>query len=673
MTVSLLLGVHAHQPAGNFPEVLELAHARCYRPFIHTLHRYPAFKFAVHFSGWLLQYLGDHHRDDLSLLREMVERGQAELFGGGDMEPVLAAIPARDRVGQLQAMSERLERLLGRRPHGAWLTERVWDSTVVPALAGAGIDYVTVDDYHFLCAGMSLPDLHGYYSTEEDGRRIDLFPISEALRYRLPFAPAPEAVAHIEGMRSDARGGESAAVYFDDIEKFGIWPETFEWVYEKGWLQAFIEGVLASPHVVTRHFHEYRDAAPTRGVIYLPTTSYIEMNEWTLPAAGAHAYAELVQAARRDQRYERDKAFLRGGIWKNFLSRYGEANWMHKRMLALSARLDALPPARRTPQMRELLYRAQANDAYWHGLFGGLYLPHLRRAVFAALVQLEALLDAVEPRAAVTVHDVDMDGVAEAFVHNDQVQAVVRCDADAALVELDAYRLGHNFCDTLRRRDEHYYRRMQLGEHAHAQHDGIASAHDRVSFKHEIVPADLIPDQQPRASFLDRIGLHGRWDVPAWRLLQADDGQVRFATEAADMRMLKCYRVYEERLLVHYEFVCGTDVQFDTRLNLAMPSCDGFLGRYVFEGRVLGGFGQPLVLPAVSALCLEDGVLGGSLELMTTAPAQLGAAPHHTVSQSEEGFEKIMQALTLTLRWNLPAGENGLCIALDMRPGRRDR
>lgn len=667
MTVSLLLGVHAHQPAGNFPEVLEQAHARCYRPFLQTLHRYPDFKFAVHFSGWLLQYLHDHHAQDIALLRAMVERGQAELFGGGDMEPVLAAIPARDRVGQLRALSQRLQRLLGRQPRGAWLTERVWDSTVVPALAEAGIDYVTVDDYHFLCAGKTPQALHGYYSTEEDDRRVDLFPISEALRYRLPFAPAPEAVAYIE--RMGETDPHCAAVYFDDIEKFGIWPETYQWVYEQGWLQAFIEGVLGSQQIVTRHFREHREAMPTRGVIYLPTTSYVEMNEWTLPAERAHAYAELVELARTHQRYEQHKAFLRGGIWKNFLSRYDEANWMHKRMLALSARLERLPAERRTPAMRELLYRAQANDAYWHGLFGGLYLPHLRRAVFAALVELEALLDGAGAQPTETACDLDLDGVPELFMRNDNVQAVVRCDADAAIVELDAYRLRHNFGDTLRRRDEHYYRRMHLGEQAHARHEGIASAHDRVSFKHHIVPADLQPDERPRASFLDRIGLNGQWHSPVYRAQHLTQGEARFTAQLHGMHLAKRYQVRDERVLVHYEFRIDSDAQLESQLNLAMPSCDGVLGRYVFEGRVLGGFGQPLVLPAVSALRLEDGVLGGTLELLATAPMQLTGAPHHTVSQSEEGFEKIMQALTLTMRWMLPAGESTLCVALDMRSG----
>ena len=118
-TVSLLFGVHAHQPAGNFDFVVDEAHEKSYGPFLRTVHRYPDFRFSAHFSGWLLADLLDRHPEDMALLAEMVKRGQAELFGGGDMEPVLASIPARDRLAQLEALAVRLERAFGCRPRGA--------------------------------------------------------------------------------------------------------------------------------------------------------------------------------------------------------------------------------------------------------------------------------------------------------------------------------------------------------------------------------------------------------------------------------------------------------------------------------------------------------------------------------------------------------------------------
>ncbi len=662
--ISLLLGVHAHQPVGNFPEVLEDAHLRCYRPFIHTLHRFPDFHFAVHFSGWLLDWLFQHYPEDMALLREMVKRGQVELFGAGDTEPVLAVIPHRDRVGQVMRLSDKLEKKLGQRPAGAWLTERVWEATVVPALADSQIRYVTVDDYHFFCAGKTAAELDGFYTTEEDGRRLDLFPISEELRYRFPFSPANEAVAYLESLADE---GRTAAVYFDDIEKFGIWPETYEWVYEKGWLVSFIEGVLASPKIRTQRYSDYHAAAKTRGVVYLPTTSYSEMNEWTLPAPAANQYADLVARAKAEGWFAQDKAFLRGGMWKNFITRYPEANWMHKRMLGLSDRLDKLPPNRKKPAMLDALYRAQANDAYWHGLFGGLYLPHLRRAVYHAIVELEGSLDQCDPRPERTRFDCDIDGQDEIFLHNTAIQAVVRVDGNASVIEFDSYPLRHNFADSLMRQTEHYHRKIHLCE-GPGQHEGagIASAHDRVAFKHEIHPDDLATDVRPRGLFVDSIQTEGGEfaALQDYRLKTEHDLALTFAGGGVEKRV----SVAKNRLEVSYCFgkePCGT---FTTEINLAMPSCDGPAGKFVFAGRVPGGFGQLTELDSVRELLLDDDVLGGAVKLTLSEPARLVSRPHFSVSQSEAGFEKIMQAVTLTLSFPLDKIRRELHVSLEVLP-----
>ncbi len=477
-SVALLLGVHAHQPVGNFTHVLDDAHLRCYGPFLQVLHRYPDFHFAIHLSGWLLDYMLKHYPQDMQLLKDMVKRGQAELFGAGYTEPVLAAIPARDRVGQITKLSDYLHKKLGQKPQGAWLTERVWESTVVPALGDGGIDYVTVDDYHFLCTGKQPHELNGFYTTEEDGRRLDLFPISEPLRYRLPFSPAQEVVGYLESLADDS--GQAAAVYFDDIEKFGIWPETYEWVYEKGWLKDFIEGVLNSSVIHPMRYSDYHAQSKTRGVVYLPTASYSEMNEWTLPVPAAHHYGDMVEREKREGRWETSKPFVRGGIWRNFFMRFPESNWMHKRMLALSARYHALPDNLKTPAMLHELYEAQANDAYWHGLFGGLYLPHLRRAIYNAMVRLEAMLDAVQPRPARSQSDPDLDGNDELFLQNGILQAVVKLDGSASICELDAYRLAHNFGDSLARQTEHYHRRVNAQQDHGPSGGGIANPHERM-------------------------------------------------------------------------------------------------------------------------------------------------------------------------------------------------
>lgn len=650
-TVSLLFGVHAHQPVGNFPEVIEDAHQRCYKPFFQTVHRYPGFRFALHASGWLLEWLFTHHPDDMALLAEMAARGQVELFGGGDMEPVLAAIPNRDRLSQLAAMSDRIEQIFGQRPRGAWLTERVWEATVVPALVDSGIDYVMVDDYHFLCAGTEREKLNGYHTTEEDGRQLDLFPISEALRYRLPFSPAHEAVAFIEAQSNET--GHGAAIYFDDIEKFGIWPETFHWVYEQGWLTQFIEGVLNSTIINSMHFRDYHQASPTRGVVYLPSVSYSEMGEWTLPAPSAQRYAELVQAARNEGRLERDRPFLRGGIWKNFLTRYPEANWMHKRMLGLSGRLASLPADQVRQDLVELLHEAQANDAYWHGLFGGLYLPHLRRAVWRALISLERRLDSLQTRPAQFSGDIDLDGIDEVFLSSLSLQAVLRPNKDASLIELSSYPLAQNFADSLKRYAEHYHAKANAGDTSSHQGDGIASAHDVVRFKHEIKPEDQLPDQRSRGWFAETwTDFDGKLPVE-YSSTVVQGGAVLCMGQAGEgkeaVRVAKIYSVQDNRVVVALKVVGNG--RLSTRLNIAMPCCDGPAGRYLVNGEIPGGFGQSFNWSELKQLTLEDHFLGAAIKLETNRPARIKAQPHFTVSQSEAGFEKIMQAVELTFTW----------------------
>ncbi len=635
--VTLLLGVHAHQPVGNFPEVIEDAHQRCYKPFLETLFAYPDFRFAAHFSGWLLDWLREHHPGDMDLLASMVRRGQVELFSSGDTEPVLAAIPHRDRLGQLRTLNDKLAAWTGVAPTGAWLTERVWESAVVPSLAETGIRYVTVDDYHFFCTGKDAADLDGYFTTEEGGTRLDLFPISEALRYRLPFSPAHEVVGYLEHL---ADSGHTAAVYFDDIEKFGIWPETYEWVYNRGWLKAFIEGVLGSDKVRTGTYADFHAKHPTRGVVYLPTASYSEMNEWTLPMPAAGTYAALLAKEKAEGRGDLHRPFLRGGIWRNFLTRYPEANWMHKRMLGLSTRLAALPAP--PEELVADLYRAQANDAYWHGLFGGLYLPHLRRAVWNNLAALEGALDRLAPRPAVEKSDLDHDGHCETLAHSDVLQIALRDDGLGAAHELTSYPLGHNFGDTLRRYPEHYHAKIGSGPSGHTG-EGIASAHDIVRFKHPVAAADVVPDALPRALCLDRLD-----DVPV------DDYVSSGGLAFRQPKIAKTYALDGGTLSVTWQITGLAGHRFATVLNLAMPSCDGFLGRYVApDGSIPGGFGQPLLLAEAAGVRLEDGVLGGALRLVCDPPASIAGRPHHTVSQSEAGFEKIMQAAEIALAWDI--------------------
>ena len=86
------------------------------------------------------------------------------------------------------------------------------------------------------------------------------------------------------------------------------------------------------------------------------------------------------------------------------------------------------------------------------------------------------------------------------------------------------------------------------------------------------------------------------------------------------------------------------------------------------DGSIPGGFGQPLDLTDATWLTLEDGVLGGRLDLQTSFSARIAGRPQQTVSQSEAGFEKIMQAAEVSFTWIIPADDCTLQLQLTIAP-----
>ena len=67
-------------------------------------------------------------------------------------------------------------------------------------------------------------------------------------------------------------------------------------------------------------------------------------------------------------------------------------------------------------------------------------------------------------------------------------------------------------------------------------------------------------------------------------------------------------------------------------------------------------------------LTLDDGMLGRLLHLRACGPVDIRCRAHHTVSQSEAGFEKIMQAAEITIAWTIPNHACTLQIQLAIEP-----
>ncbi len=523
--ITLLLGIHNHQPDGNFGHVFENAYNDCYAPLVDTVLDFPHVKVSLHHTGALLEWIERERPDYFKKMRTLVERGQAELLGGGFYEPMLAVLPERDARGQIEMMSTYLSRHFGVRPEGMWLAERVWEPSLAKLIADCGLKYTLVDDGHFRSAGMEGA-LRGYYITEKAGTPLALFPIDKNLRDGIPFLEAWETIKVIEKLADESPAGTDGVTYGDDGEKFGVWPRTKEWVWGKGWLREFFRLIGERTDVIrTSTFSEFLKNNRPTGRVYLPTASYEEMGEWALPAEAQKSYLAVRKGLQDRGELERARPFIRGGIWQGFLAKYPEANFMHKKMILVSDKIEratevadlSIPKLAQAAPDKELarahqeLYRAQCNCCYWHGLFGGLYLNYLRDTVYHHLIEAEMISDRVlgigqTPQA--DVRDLDADFDNEILLSNSQFAAYIKPSLGGAIYELDYREKRFNLGNVLGRRPEGYHGRLREAAERHkkgadAGGEGVKSIHDLTEVKTEGLDDLLVYDRHLRLTFVD--------------------------------------------------------------------------------------------------------------------------------------------------------------------------
>jgi len=703
--IRFLFVLHDHQPIGNFDGVFEQAYQDSYRPFLDLFESYPDLKLALHTSGPLLEWLDAHHPRYLDRLATLVKADRIEIIGGAFYEPILAMIPPRDRIGQIRAFREYLQARLGAKVRGAWIAERVWEQSMTADLAAAGVEYIILDDSHLKAAGVADNQLSGYYLTEDDGHLLRVFPGSERLRYEIPFA-AP--TAGVETMRRIAESRPGAVVVFaDDGEKFGSWPETKKPVYEDGWLRQFFDCVRAnSDWIQATTPSETIDHVAPLGKIYIPEGSYREMTEWVLPPEQLTAYEHARAELKDHPQWPTLTHFVHGGVWRNFLTRYPEVNEMYCRMMMVSRRLDQLAsdPAPAPTSSNgydsssrgELLrrgyaelYRAQCNCPYWHGAFGGIYLPHLRNAIYQHLIAAENLMDAAAGKHQRWVEaesdDFDFDDRPEVELSNDRLLALFAPARGGQLYELDVRSICHNLLATLSRRPEAYHRRVlagpggaggsvidasvpvkfkQAGLQRYLQYD----AYSRKSLLDHFYDEDVLPEAIAHNEAMERGDfLQGVYDARLRR--NPDRVQVQLSRQGnawgIPLKISKAITLRPESSTFEIAYQIeglppDRPLHFCVEFNFAgLPA--GADDRYFYKGdhERLGQLGTRLNLTDIRDLSLVDDWLGIDVGLAFNRPTNLWTYPIETVSQSEGGFELIHQAVCVQPHWHIVGDAQG--------------
>jgi hypothetical protein len=446
------------------------------------------------------------------------------------------------------------------------------------------------------------------------------------------------------------------AILGDDGEKFGLWPGTKKWVYEEGWLRTFLE-FLENEGIRTLTYSEFLDESSPAGKVYLPPASYEEMMDWVLEPEDYENFKKLKETSPKEV-----KRFLRGGYFKEFFLKYPEANHLHKRMLLVSREVSQNP----SEKAQRELYRGQCNDAYWHGIFGGLYLPHLRESAYYHLLEAEKSLPL---RRDWTELDYDFDGKKEVFYRGEDFNLWVKPAFGGAVAELDYKPISRNLSDVLSRRKESYH------SHKEEERGEGKSIHELAKEIPSQAKDFLKYDWYPRLSLLDHF-LHP--DTQEKDFMRIDYGeQGDFVNQAYN------YSLMENRLNLTKQggiWIGGERLPVVVRKKIS-PEKDRI--RFCYEIENLAGkeitlaFGSEWNLYLISGeLEIRDGravLLGGQISWEPISPDEFWHFPLETLSQSEEGYDIIQQGMCLLPLWkfNLSKKEKFSCeIVMKKRNGK---
>jgi hypothetical protein len=487
-TINLPVVFHLHQPVGNFPWVIEDVYKKSYEPLINQLFEFKEIKITLHFSGNLLEWFLNNKPDFVKKIKIMAKRNQLEIIGGGYYEPIFAIIPYRDKIAQMKKLADLIRQEFGLEVNGAWLSERVWEPNYPSFLNDAGLKYVLVDDNHFRSTGITEEGTLYSYITEDEGKSLRIFPINEYVRYLIPWKPTYMTIDYLR--KNADEKGDRVAVLMSDAEKMGVWGTTHEICYVEGqghqegdegkpFIPAFLEQIRRNPWIQTLTLSEYMSKFPAKSLVYLPTASYDKMEEWALPTQIRKNFKKIQKMFRQDETSKEIYQFIRGGFWRYFLVKYPESNNMHKKMLHVRNKLIIVEENLLKVQNEQLasiilknvaeawdeIYKAQCNDCYWHGLFGGVYLQFLRFSNYTHLINAEKIIDEINIlinqnlKNYVYVIPIDFfkDSRTEYLIESDIINVYVNPSDGGTIFELDYKPKSYNLLNTMTRWPEAYH------------------------------------------------------------------------------------------------------------------------------------------------------------------------------------------------------------------------
>ncbi len=405
----IILGIYSQKPLGTQVEDLEYSLFHCYKPLLTYLYTHEDIKFVLYISIIILEWFENTYPEINMLINDMVKRKQLEMLSGGYYDPILTILPLKDRALQIEMSTTYLRKRFGKRPKGVWITDQIWDPSLVSTFKSCGINNVTINTSNKIQKKERLSP----FTMQEMGNTINIFPISKefsdaVLANNMKAVLEEYSVSVKKGgpvtIMLDANKLISEFIFKDGKELIGLLENLFETVKTNN-----ITTTL--PQLESQNSSAFDKKYLASGCFNSMSGKIANYNEMFL------RYPEL-----------------------NFL--YGKLNYSQK----LTSSIKKEKSLKKISALEIL--KGESFGAFTFSDWGGLYYNYLRKENYSHLIEAErSSREKGLFSSAIAPFDFDFDGLDEFIFRGKNITAIVDAKG-GCLAELDYLVTSWNYLDT---------------------------------------------------------------------------------------------------------------------------------------------------------------------------------------------------------------------------------
>lgn len=409
---NLIFGIYSQRPLGTNKEDFEFDLVHCYKPVLTYLYANPHIKFSLYLSGIILEWLENEYPEINMLISDMIKNKQIEMLTGGYYDPILSIMPIKDRALQIEKLTTFIRKRFGKRPKCLWLTEQLWNPTLINTLHTCSIESVFINSN---TTSYSDTIDNAPFIMQEMGKNSIVFPMDY----------------HLENyIFSDESTINSRLLHSINDNDLGICFIKAQDIVSRAILKN--DGDIVDTLVYINNFIKTNDIKPI-----LPS-EYIEkyknqFNKSFLPSGW----------------YRKDQLPAKVNHYQDMFIRYPELMHIYGKMHYVEQLTKNI---RKEKSLKKLciqeILKSQSFGTYTQGISGGIYRNYLRKETYKHLIEAEK---ASREKGVFTTnlqsYDIDLDLIEEYLYRGKNITSVLDLKG-GALTEFDYLITSWNYMDT---------------------------------------------------------------------------------------------------------------------------------------------------------------------------------------------------------------------------------